>query len=94
MKKQRVIKKRKSPPKKGIILKETKRSEDALAQIRNLCAEFFDHAVIIVSKEINGQTEFMQAFLGNQFAIKGMIETFLEQFGETEIEEIDLDDFK
>jgi hypothetical protein len=81
-------------PKKKITASEKKRSEDALEQIRNLCAEFFDHAIILVSKESNGETLFLQSALGNQFAIKGMAETFLVDYMSNSIDSIDGDEEK
>jgi hypothetical protein len=86
-----MAKKRKTNPVKEIIVDEVKRSEDALQQIRNLTAEFFDHAVLLVSREADGKTEFLHTAIGNQFAVKGMIDVFVNEYLRDQMED-ELDD--
>jgi hypothetical protein len=86
-----MAKKRKTNPVKEIIVDEVKRSEDALQQIRNLTAEFFDHAVLLVSREVDGKTEFLHTAIGNQFAVKGMIDVFVNEYLRDQMED-ELDD--
>ena len=86
-----MARKRKTNPVKEIVVKEEKRAEEALLQIRNLTAEFFDHAVILVSREANGKTEFLNAALGNQFAIKGMMDVFVNEHMKDQLDE-EMDD--
>jgi hypothetical protein len=81
-----MAKKRKTNPVKEIVVKEQRRSEKDLIQIRNLTAEFFDHAVILVSKEADGKTEFLNTVIGNQFAVKGMIDVFVSQYMRDQME--------
>ncbi|NDD53509.1 hypothetical protein EBZ39_06485 [bacterium] len=82
-----MARKRKTNPVKEIVVNEEKRSEDALQQIRNLTAEFFDHAVLLVSREVNGKTEFLHASIGNEFAIKGMVEVFVNEYMEDKLQD-------
>jgi hypothetical protein len=82
-----MAKKRKTNPVKEIIVDEVKRSEDALQQIRNLTAEFFDHAVLLVSREADGKTEFLHTAIGNQFAVKGMIDVFVNEYLRDQMED-------
>jgi len=86
-----MAKKRTTNPVKEIVVQEEKRAEEALLQIRNLTAEFFDHAVILVSRESNGHTEFLHASLGNQFAIKGMVDVFVNEHMRDQLDE-EMDD--
>jgi hypothetical protein len=81
-----MAKKRKTNPVKEIVVKEQRRSEEDLIQIRNLTAEFFDHAVILVSREADGKTEFLNTVIGNQFAVKGMIDVFVSQYMRDQME--------
>ena len=67
-------------------------SSEAMQRVKNLVAEFFDHAIIIASNEVGGRTEFLQTTVGNQFAIKGMVETFLSSYINEEIEDCDEDE--
>jgi hypothetical protein len=82
-----MAKKRKTNPVKEIVVKEEKRAEEALQQIRNITAEFFDHAVILVSREANGKTEFLHTAIGNQFAIKGMVDVFVNEHMRDQMED-------
>ena len=86
-----MARKRKTNPVKEIVVKEEKRAEEALLQIRNLTAEFFDHAVILASRESNGHTEFLHTAIGNQFAIKGMVDVFVNEHMRDQLEE-EMDD--
>jgi len=67
-------------------------SEEAMQRVKNLVADFFDHALIIASNEVEGKTEFLQTTIGNQFAIKGMIQTFLSGYVNDEVEDFDDED--
>ena len=64
-------------------------SSEAMQRVKNLVAEFFDHAVIIASNETEGRTEFFQTSIGNQFAVKGMIQVFLSEYVNDEVEDCD-----
>jgi hypothetical protein len=67
-------------------------SSEAMQRVKNLVAEFFDHAIIIASNEVEGRTEFLQTTVGNAFAVKGMAETFLSGYVNDEITDVDDDD--
>lgn len=60
-----MAKKRKTNPVKEVVVDEQLQAEEALSQIRNLTAEFFDHAIILVSREASGETEFLHTTIGN-----------------------------
>jgi hypothetical protein len=64
-------------------------SSEAMQRVKNLVAEFFDHAIIIASNEVGGRTEFLQTTVGNAFAVKGMIQVFMEQYINDQIEDCD-----
>ena len=86
-----MAKKRKTIPVKETPVNEVERSRDALLQIRNLTAEFFDHAVILVSREVEGETEFLNTSLGNSFAVKGMIQVFVNEYLCDQLENVECD---
>ena len=87
-----MARKRKTIPVKETPVNEVERSRDALLQIRNLTAEFFDHAVILVSREVEGETEFLNTSLGNQFAVKGMLNVFMNEYINDNLEDVDTED--
>ena len=60
------------------IFSDDKQAELVLTSLRDLAGEFFDHAIIITSRTMNGVTEFHSTKVGNEFAIKGMIEVYCE----------------
>jgi hypothetical protein len=84
-----MAKKRKTIPVKETPVNEVERSRDALLQIRNLTAEFFDHAIILVSREVEGETEFLNTSLGNQFAVKGMLNVFMNEYINDNLEDVE-----
>jgi len=65
---------------------EDDEARDVMQKLRAIAGEHFDHGVIMVSREINGATEYFHAAIGNQFAIKGMVEAYLDGEFEPEIE--------
>jgi len=67
-------------------------SEKALEMIRNLTAEFFDHAILLVSRENDGETEFLKTQMGNHFAVKGMAQSYLKDISEDCEIEIEFED--
>lgn len=84
-----MARKRKSTPVTEPPLSEKEQSERGLLQIRNLTAEFFDHAIILVSREIDGETVLLNCKLGNDFAVKGMMSVFMNQFMNDELEDVE-----
>lgn len=51
---------------------------EVMSRLRQIAGEFFDHAIILTSRDYNGETEFYHTKLGNQFALKGMAEVFMD----------------
>jgi hypothetical protein len=84
-----MARKRKTTPVSETPLSEKELSERGLLQIRNLTAEFFDHAIILVSREIKGETVLLNCKLGNDFAIKGMMSVFMNEFMNDELEDVE-----
>jgi hypothetical protein len=64
----------------------------ALQKIRNEAVEYFDHGIILVSHENGGKTEFCQTTFGNEFALKGMIEVFLNEYVNEQVGYLDDED--
>jgi hypothetical protein len=60
---------------------------EAMLRIRHLVAEFFDHAIILVSREEQGETRFLHTEIGNKFAVRGMMDVFVDQYMEDSIED-------
>ena len=81
--------KRKTKPVKAISLKENKRADEAMQQIRNLAAEFFEVGVILLSKETEGKTAFLSTQFGNEFAVKGMVNNYVENIMGDSNEDVD-----
>jgi len=73
------------------IIPEDDGAKFVMGQLRAIAGEHFDHGIIMVSREVNGGTEYFHAAIGNQFAIKGMVEAYLDGEFEPEIE-IELED--
>lgn len=87
-----MARKRKTTPVTETPLSEKEFSEKGLLQVRNLTAEFFDHAIILVSREIEGETVLLHCKLGNDFAIKGMMNVFMNEFMNDQLEDVDEDE--
>jgi len=87
-----MAKKRKTNPVKEVPIRESKRAEQAMQQIRGLAAEFFDVGVILLSKEVEGKTEFLQTAFGNSFAVKGITQVFVNELLQDSLEDIDTED--
>jgi hypothetical protein len=68
------------------IIPEDNEANFVMGQLRAIAGEHFDHGIIMVSRENNGGTEYFHAAIGNQFAIKGMVEAYLDGEFEPEIE--------
>jgi len=77
-----MAKKRTTKPVKAISIKEEKRVEQAMQQLRSLAAEFFDVGVILLSKEIEGKTLFHYCQFGNEFAVKGIVNNYVDNIME------------
>ncbi|NBW98783.1 hypothetical protein EBR03_04355 [bacterium] len=86
-----MARKRKTNPVKEIPIRESKRAEQAMQQIRSLAAEFFDVGVILLSKEVEGHTEFLHSEFGNSFAVKGITQVFVNEILQDDMEPIDTD---
>jgi hypothetical protein len=56
-----------------------------IQQIRAIAGEHFEVALILLSREENGNTEYFHTVIGNQFAIKGLAEAYMDG----EFDEID-----
>jgi hypothetical protein len=69
--------------------KEEPSDEDVfvIRQLRAIAGEHFEVALILLSREENGKTEYYHTAVGNQFAIKGLTEAYMDG----EFEEIDED---
>jgi hypothetical protein len=65
-------------------LSDDEQAVQAITSIRDLASNFFDHGVVVVSREVDGRTEYYNTMFGNQFAIKGMMETFMSGSLESE----------
>ena len=51
----------------------------SVVSMRMLAAEFFDAGVIILTREDEGQTRLIHTKFGNQFAIRGMLDTYMDE---------------
>lgn len=83
-----MARKRKQTPVTEPPLSEKELSERWILQIRNLTAEFFDHAIILASREIEGETVLLNCKIGNDFAIKGMMSVFMNEFMNDQLEDV------
>jgi hypothetical protein len=86
-----MARKRKTTPVSETPLSEKELSERGLLQLRNLTAEFFDHAIILVSREIDGETVMLNCNLGNEFAVKGMMSVFMNEFMNDELDDVEIE---
>ena len=86
-----MARKRKTTPVAETPLSEKELSERGLLQIRNLTADFFDHAIILVSREIDGETVMLNCKLGNEFAIKGMMSVFMNEYMNDELDDVEVE---
>lgn len=84
-----MARKRKTNPVKEVVIKDEQQAKDALQQIRNLAAEFFDVGVILMSREVDGQTDFLHTAFGNQFGVKGMIQVYVNEYINDQLEDVD-----
>jgi hypothetical protein len=60
-----------------------------IQQIRAIAGEHFEVALILLSREENGNTEYFHCTIGNQFAIKGLAEAYMDG----EFDEVDDSDW-
>jgi hypothetical protein len=51
----------------------------AVVDMRMLAAEYFDAGVFIFTREDQGQTRLIHTKFGNEFSIKGMLDTYMEE---------------
>jgi len=86
-----MAKKRTTKPVKAVPIKESKRAEYAMQQIRNLAAEFFEAGVILMTKETEGKTEFLHTAFGNQFCLKGMINTYVNEYISDQLADVEME---
>jgi len=56
----------------------SKEDETVIKQIRAIAGEHFEVALILLSREENGKTEYFHTVIGNQFAIKGLAEAYMD----------------
>jgi len=65
---------------------ESKEARDTMLRMRTEIAEHFEAGFIITTKEIDGNTHYYHASVGNKFAIKGVLENYMEKhyYGEEE----------
>ena len=59
------------------ILSEEEQAFVVMEDLRRIAGEFFDHAVIMVSRTREGNTEFFHTKFGNDFAVKGMVDSYV-----------------
>jgi hypothetical protein len=67
-------------------LPDDNEADFVMGQLRAIAGEHFDHGIVMVCREVNGATEYFHTAIGNQFAIKGMIEAYIDGEFEPEIE--------
>lgn len=55
-----------------------KETQQILTQVRSLLGEHFESSLLMCSRETPQGTSFHTIQLGNKFAIRGMLETFID----------------
>lgn len=53
-------------------------AKSVIKQLRAIAGEHFEVALILLSREENGRTEYFHTVLGNQFAVKGLAEAYMD----------------
>jgi len=53
-------------------------AKSVIRQLRAIAGEHFEVALILLSREENGRTEYYHTVLGNQFAVKGLAEAYMD----------------
>lgn len=62
---------------------EDREARETMERLRCIASEHFDCGVVIMSREMDGRTEYYHSQIGNTFALRGMIEAYMEgAFGE------------
>lgn len=61
------------------LLTESQQAAMAVVQMRMLAAEYFDGGVLIFTREDEGKTRLVHCKFGNEFAIRGMLDTYMEE---------------
>ena len=62
--------------------------EPVLNQIRGILGEHFDCGVVLLTKDTNGITSYHSTEFGNKFAIRGMVDGYVNgEFDSSELEE-------
>jgi len=61
--------------------------KQVIGKLRAIAGEHFEVALILLSREEDGKTEYYHTVLGNHFAVKGIAEAYMDG----EFEEIDGD---
>jgi hypothetical protein len=57
---------------------EDRVAREVIQRLRAIAGEHFEIGAILLSRELNGKTEYFHSMIGNQFAVKGMMEAYLE----------------
>lgn len=57
-------------------------------EMREKAAEFFEAGVLIFTREEGGETKLVHTKFGNQFAIKGMLETYMDEHISPELHDV------
>jgi hypothetical protein len=57
---------------------DDREARETIEQLKAITGEHFDAGAIILSREINGKTEYYHAQIGNSFAVRGIVEAFME----------------
>jgi hypothetical protein len=70
-------------------LTESDHMAKAVHEMREKAAEYFEAGILLFTREEEGETRFIHTRFGNQFAIKGMIEAFMENHMEPELSDTD-----
>ena len=57
---------------------EKREAREAMLNLRTNMGEHFEAGFIITTCEIDGETHYFHASVGNKFAIKGILENYME----------------
>lgn len=58
---------------------EDREAMQAMVKLRAIASEHFEAGVIIMSREIDGFTSYHTTRIGNHFAVRGLMEHYMEQ---------------
>lgn len=71
------------------IQKENRMIAEELVKARFHMEEMFDAGVMVFTKQVEGETKLVHTKFGNDFAIRGMMDTFMENHMEPNLEDQD-----